>query len=122
MDVSCLIGWQKTILKGSWQATKGIFLTLLFICSISPQSFSQTRVVTGKVTDNAGAPVANVTVTEKGANQVVLTNEEGNFSITLTKSNAILVFSSVGYETVEQPTGNGSVINISINQPGRSSK
>lgn len=116
MDVSCLIGWQKTILKGPWQATKGIFLTLLFICSISPQSFSQARVVTGKVTDNVGAPISNVTVAEKGSKQVVLTNEEGNFSITLTKSNAILVFSSIGYETTEQATGDGSVVNISLKQ------
>ncbi len=116
MGVSCLLGWQTAILRSPCQAIKRSFFSLLFICFISPQLFSQSRVVTGKVTDDAGAPVANVTVAEKGTNQVVLTNEEGNFSITVTKSNAILVFSSVGYETVEQSTANGSVVNISLKQ------
>lgn len=116
MDISCLMRWQQAILKRPCQAIKRGFFSILFLFLISPQLFSQNRVVTGKVTDAAGSPVANVTVAEKGTNKVVLTNDEGNYSITLSKSAVVLVFSSVGYETVEQSTGNRSVVNISLKQ------
>ena len=62
----------------------------------------QQATVTGKVTDEKGAPLIGVTVQVKGTQTVVVTDEAGMFSIHLPKSNATLVFSFVGYTSYEQ--------------------
>lgn len=62
----------------------------------------QQATVTGKVTDDKGAPLVGVTVQVKGTQTVVVTDETGMFSIHLPKSNATLLFSFVGYTSYEQ--------------------
>lgn len=58
--------------------------------------------VKGKVTDANGA-VPGVTVSEKGKSNVTTTDSEGNFSLTVANASATLVFSSIGYKTLEAP-------------------
>ncbi|WP_200878619.1 SusC/RagA family TonB-linked outer membrane protein [Sphingobacterium sp. ML3W] len=55
-------------------------------------------IVTGKVLDETGATIAGVSVTESGTANATQTDFEGNFRLKLTKSNALIVFSMVGYE------------------------
>ena len=45
-------------------------------------SFSQQITITGNVTDDKDAPLPNVKVVEKGTNNGVLTDFDGNYSIT----------------------------------------
>ncbi|MBS1654031.1 MAG: SusC/RagA family TonB-linked outer membrane protein [Bacteroidetes bacterium] len=59
------------------------------------------KIVTGRVMDEKGTPVQGVTVSVKGKKVAVITNDKGNFSIKVDDDNAILVFSSVEFETVE---------------------
>ena len=57
--------------------------------------------VTGMVTEaDTGMPVPSVNVVEKGTSNGVLTNFDGEFAIEV-PSDAILVFSFVGYEAQE---------------------
>jgi TonB-linked SusC/RagA family outer membrane protein len=68
---------------------------------ISSVAFAQKITVTGIVTDASnGEPVIGATVHEKGTMNGVTTDLDGNYSISVPK-NAILVFSSIGYQTVE---------------------
>lgn len=59
------------------------------------------KTVSGKLTDEKGDPLASVSVTEKGKRNSVITDERGEFTITVQNENAVLMFSSVGYETIE---------------------
>ncbi len=69
--------------------------------------------VTGKVTiDQTNEPQTGVTVLEKGTANGVLTDINGNYSLTVTNSNATLVFSFIGFETQEIMVGTQRVINI----------
>ena len=75
---------------------------------------AQDRTVTGKVTsaeDGSGMPGVSITIkgTTRGAN----TDSEGNYKIAVTDK-ARLVFSFVGFSTVEEEVGNRSVINVKI--------
>ena len=57
-------------------------------------------VVKGKVTD-ANGPVAGVTVSEKDKGNATTTDVNGNFELSVSYGDAILVFSYVGYRTEE---------------------
>lgn len=70
--------------------------------------------ITGKVTGPDGAPLPGVSVTIKGTRSGTLTNEAGNYSITVPNENAVLVFSYVGYDSQEVSVGNQTNINISL--------
>ena len=69
--------------------------------------------VTGKVTSPSGEGMLGVSVTVKGGRTGVSTDINGNYAITV-PDNAVLVFSSVGYETVEIPVAGKSVINTTL--------
>lgn len=56
--------------------------------------------VQGKVTDETGEGLIGVSIMEKGTNNGVVTDIDGNFSI-LTNAKAMLVFSYVGYQSIE---------------------
>lgn len=58
--------------------------------------------ITGTVKDEQGQSIAGVTVRIKGTNTVVLTNENGVFSIEVENSNSILQFSFIGFEMQER--------------------
>jgi TonB-dependent starch-binding outer membrane protein SusC len=73
------------------------------------QVFAQTKTVTGTVTDQAGKGVPGVTVTVKGSNVSTQTDANGTYRINAS-DNATLVFSSIGFGTMElQVSGRSSV-------------
>jgi len=76
--------------------------------------FAQDRVVTGRVTDSVGNPVAGVTVTARGAQTVTQTANDGSFRITVSSAVNALIFSSVGFSTREVPVISGSPMNVSL--------
>lgn len=58
--------------------------------------------VTGKVTDSSSEPLIGVNVVEKSnPKNGVITDIDGNFSISVSSSNSILVFSYVGFDRKE---------------------
>ncbi len=75
--------------------------------------FYQSINVTGKVTTEEepnGLPGVNVII--KGTAQGTVTDVDGNYNIVVPSSEAILVFSSVGFVPEEVTVGNTSVIDI----------
>jgi TonB-linked SusC/RagA family outer membrane protein len=74
----------------------------------------QDRTIKGKVTDDNKAPLANVSVSVQGSNNSVMTDAEGNFTITVPSNKATLLFTSIGYGNKEVPVGNQSTINIAL--------
>ena len=71
------------------------------------------KTVTGIVTDENGAPLEFVSIGVKGTNNGTYSDESGKFSI-LVPDNAILVFSYVGYESVEISVNNQNNLNIKM--------
>lgn len=80
-----------------------ILLFLLQFCL----SFSQ-KTVSGTVKDNNGQPLIGVNVTEKGTSNGTTTDLEGTFKIKVAE-NATLIFSYVGFKTVEQNASNSNL-------------
>ena len=90
-----------------------LFLTALAVM-ITSVAFAQKLTVTGNVTDaSTGEPVPFASVHEKGTMNGVNTDVNGHYSISVSKD-GILVFSSVGYNTVEIPVDGKANINCDL--------
>jgi hypothetical protein len=74
-----------------------LLLLLIFPCFL----FAQTT-LTGKISDPNGNTVPFANVIEKGTTNGTTSDIDGNFSISVGNLPATLVFSSLGYETIEQ--------------------
>lgn len=74
----------------------------------------QDKRVSGVVRDSLGTPIPGVSYSIKGTKTGGATDAEGRFSITVPGDNAILVFSSVGYERKEISVGSGTVLNVTL--------
>lgn len=73
--------------------------------------YAQTT-VNGKVTDANGAPLAGVTVREKGnAKNVVATSTDGAFTIVV-KNGARLIFTSVGFQELEVAAADAKAVRM----------
>mgnify|MGYP003575359920 FL=1 len=72
--------------------------------------------VTGKVTDENGQPLPGLSIRLKDNTASAITNNEGNYSITVPGSNAILVFSYLGFDTQEVALAGRTVVNVSMKE------
>jgi len=86
-----------------------IVLHLLALTLISLPSFANagpndksatdrfSLIITGKITDDKGFPLGEVTIAEKGTNNITMSKADGTFTITVVNEKAVLFFSHVGY-------------------------
>ena len=70
--------------------------------------------VKGRVTNEKGEPVAGATITVKGTNKAVTTNENGEFVFTGIDENATLVVSSVSFESREIKIAGQSSLTVQL--------
>ncbi len=75
--------------------------------------FAQTR-ITGTVESDDGEMLPGVTILEKGTNNGVVTNIDGNYSISVSDAQATLVFSFVGMKTQEVAVNGRSVVDVTL--------
>ncbi|MFT4156260.1 SusC/RagA family TonB-linked outer membrane protein [Parafilimonas sp.] len=68
--------------------------------------------ITGKVVDNNGNAVAGATIKVKGKNIGTQADENGTFKLNIAEENAVLIVSSIGYETKEFTVSGTSPLTI----------
>lgn len=84
------------VLKRKLQFCFGLFCFMLLI---SLPAFSQNIIVTGKVVNaNDNTPLAGASVSEQGSTRGTTTDKNGFFSLTVSSTKPVLLFSSVGYQ------------------------
>ncbi|MEJ6544989.1 MAG: carboxypeptidase-like regulatory domain-containing protein, partial [Flavobacteriaceae bacterium] len=93
------------------------YLLMFFAVLCMNSMYGQNKTISGTVTESeSGVPLPGVNVVEKGTNNGTSTDFDGNFTISVSGSNAILVFTSLGYTTKEVPAGNQSTLNVSMSE------
>lgn len=91
-----------------------LFVLLALLC-FSQQVLAQSRIVTGKVTDQVDDSfMPGVTVKLKGSNVATQSDASGVYSIRVNSDSDILVFSFVGVNSKEELVGSRSIINVSL--------
>ncbi|RYJ42079.1 SusC/RagA family TonB-linked outer membrane protein [Flavobacterium beibuense] len=96
-----------------WLQRGNALLYLLLLCSFSALQAQTT--VTGTVIDNTGMGIPGANVTIKGAGTGVSTNEDGQYSINA-PSDAVLVFSFIGYGNQEIEINGREVVNVTLEE------
>ena len=74
------------------------------------------QTLTGVITDNTGAPLPGANVVEQGTSNGVSTDFDGNFSINVSGSNAVLEVSYTGFLNQSITVGNQSTLSIQLEQ------
>jgi len=72
--------------------------------------------ITGSVSDNMGVPIPGVAVVVKGTTTGTSTDINGEFTIIAPDENAVLEFSSMGFQTRETIVGSRRVIAVSLDE------
>jgi TonB-dependent starch-binding outer membrane protein SusC len=90
------------------------FVLMAIFMAFSLGSFAQQKALSGKVTDNTGAPVAGATIVVKGTTLGVVTNLDGVYQLSVPATAAILQCSYIGMKTQDMQIGNQTVINLTM--------
>lgn len=91
-------------------------LVTVFLCMVMTvlQLNAQNRTITGKVTDEAGNPLAGVTVSATGTAKNAITDAKGVYTIQVPANTSSLKFSSTGFGDIESRIGNRTSIDVSL--------
>ncbi|NVO85088.1 SusC/RagA family TonB-linked outer membrane protein [Hymenobacter terrestris] len=99
---------------------RSLLIALPLIAFSATQVVAQTRTVSGRVTDRStGDGIPGVTVLLKGSTTGVSTNSDGSFTLTVPATGGTLVFSSIGFVSVERPIGTESQVNIGLSSDSK---
>ncbi|MBK9939063.1 MAG: TonB-dependent receptor plug domain-containing protein [Chitinophagaceae bacterium] len=90
-----------------------LFLLLMGVVFFAGQALAQ-RTVTGKVTDEKGNPLGNVSVLVRGTTTGTTTKADGTYSLDIPANAKALVFSSVDMSPVELAVGTGGQVNATL--------
>ena len=79
--------------------------------------FIQQNVVSGRVTANSDSSIMpGVNIIEKGTTNGVVSGGDGRYSLTVHNPNATLVFSFIGYQSIEVPLNGQTVVNVAMSE------
>jgi TonB-linked SusC/RagA family outer membrane protein len=81
---------------------------------------AQTRTVTGKIMDNQNEALPGVNIRLKGTVQGTVTGVDGTYSIAVPGSDAVLVFSYIGYQDQEMTVGSQTKIDVVLQEASAS--
>jgi Ca-activated chloride channel family protein len=87
----------------------------ILILGVVIMAYTASVTITGTVKDEQGQPLPGVNVTVKGYSTGTVTDLNGFYEITLTDKTKTLVFSFIGYKTVEEKIGGRVTINVKMN-------
>lgn len=95
---------------------KKSYVYLLLCCLLSFSAWSQDNVIRGVVTDQMGVPLPGASIVEQGTSNGVVSDFDGQFSLTPSKNQIVLEISYVGYKTLEVAARSGSFQEVTLEE------
>ncbi len=92
-----------------------IFVSALLITTVYSQNLQQT-IISGKVVDQKGEGLIGVNIIVKGSKTGTITDINGKFSLSGVKQGANLIFSYLGYNTINKLVTTATVYNIVLEE------
>lgn len=84
----------------------------LFLFTVAFSMHAQTKSISGVVSSKEDGLIPGVSVLAKGTTNGTTTNAEGKFKIENVQPEDYLVFSAIGYATIELPVGNKTKFDV----------
>lgn len=91
---------------------KTILITLICVGWLS--AYAQQKVTGTVISGEDNLPLPGVTVVEEGTQKGTITRADGTFEITVGSSHSVLIFTSIGMQTVRQVVGNSKTFYITM--------
>ncbi|MBN1415220.1 MAG: TonB-dependent receptor [Bacteroidales bacterium] len=92
-----------------------IMLTFLLLIIFHGNSYSQERIISGSVSDaTTGESLPGVNIIVEGTTSGVVTDIDGKYSIKVANSDAVLIFSMVGYLTEQIPVQGKEKVDVNL--------
>ena len=82
---------------------------ILVMLAFRPIKF---HTISGTITDEKGSPIPSVSIAIKGTTQGSITDAKGVYHLSIVKASGTLIFSAVGFITVEESIAGRSVVNV----------
>jgi len=101
-------------MKQNLTGLRSALLVLLACLLITENAFSQARNIQGKIIGKDGTGISGVNVLQKGTNISGTSDADGNYAINISKEDATLVFSFVGFITQEIPVNGQASLNVTL--------
>lgn len=95
---------------------KQLLLWWLLCLGVLAPLAAQTRLITGKVLDEADAPLPGVAVQIKGTTKGSISDVNGEFKLQVDEAQGVLTFRLVGYQTMEVPIAGKSVMQVALKE------
>ena len=92
------------------------FCILCLLLLVPAIALAQSRKLTGTVTDEAGEALIGATVAEVGSSKGVITDYDGNFSLSLSSGTQSIRVSFVGYKTKTVPVPATGSVKVQLEQ------
>ncbi len=90
-----------------------LIIALGFFTNVYSQ---QTLTVSGTVTASTGETLPGVTIIVQGTETGAISTSDGTYSIQVPDANSVLVFSYIGYSTVEEPVNGRTTIDVVLEE------
>lgn len=93
---------------------KQTLLVWLLLCGLTHWAVAQSKTISGRITSPENEALPGVNVVVKGLTTGTITKADGSYQITVPASAKTLVFSFIGYKTVETPLDARTTIDIRL--------
>lgn len=93
-----------------------LFPTYLIVASGTTDDRKVTWDVEGRISDSNGSPIVGAMVILKGTSQGVTSDIDGNFAIKVSSDRDVLVFSFLGYSSVELSVGTRTWLSVTLQE------
>ena len=99
------------------QLKSNLSLSLFFVAlfAVLAQGYSQVT-ITGSISDVSGTPLIGTSVVEKGTSNGTQSDFDGNFLIENVKNDGTLIFSYLGFKSIEVSVAGKSTINVILQE------
>lgn len=94
----------------------GLVILLMITCSFFTEAYGQGFTVTGIVKDETGELLPGVNIIEKGTTNGTMTDIDGNYSLSASGNNPVLIFSYVGYVSQEVTVGSSRQLDVTLRE------
>ena len=94
----------------------GLILKVLILVLLLPNlpALAQSQKVSGTIKDEKGQPLPGVNIILKGTAIGTTSDAAGAYAFSSTDNNSVLIFSFIGYKTMEETINNRSVIDLAM--------